>query len=108
MTSVSGTVPVRQTRFPRRTMLFAAAVLLLHFIAAQALDAAGLVESLLSPNGDRLLWVLPLAILLYTLRFAVYFVIPGLVVGSLLGWRRDASRARHTNEEQTAPLSRSE
>lgn len=72
--------------FPRRTCLVAAAVLALHLVVAYALDAAGLIESLLSPSGTRVLWILPLAILLYLLRFAAYFVVPGLVVGSLLVW----------------------
>jgi hypothetical protein len=72
--------------FPRRTLMLAGAVLVLHLGVAYALDAAGLIESLLSPSGARILVVLPLAVLLYALRLVAYFVIPGLIVGSLLGW----------------------
>lgn len=79
--------------FPRRTFFFASVIGLLHLVVAYGLDAAGLIESLLSPSGPRLLWILPLAVLLYALRLAVYFVVPGLVTGSLLLWmiRRSTS-----------------
>lgn len=80
--------------FPRRTLFAGTIVFLLHFILVYVLDAAGLVEALLSPNGDRLMWALPLAILLYAVRFAVYFVVPGLVLGALVAWRWDTSRTR--------------
>lgn len=81
-----------QNEFPRRTLFAGTIVFLLHFILVYVLDAAGLVESLLSPNGDRLVWVLPLAILLYAFRFAVYFVVPGLILGALVAWRWETSR----------------
>jgi len=73
-------------RFPRRTLMIAGAIGLLHLVVAYLLDAAGLIESLLSPSGPRVLVVLPLALLLYALRLTTYFVIPGVVAGSLLVW----------------------
>ena len=72
--------------FPRRTLFWAAVIVLLHIVVAYVLDAAGLIESLLSPSGVRLLWILPLAMLLYALRLTVYFIVPGVVVGSILEW----------------------
>lgn len=82
--------------FPRRTFFFAGAIALLHLAVAYVLDAAGLIENLLSPSGPRLLWILPLAVLLYALRLTVYFLVPGLVAGSLLMWMiRRSTSGRH-------------
>jgi len=81
-------------RFPRRTLMIAGAIGLLHLVVAYLLDAAGLIESLLSPSGPRVLVVLPLALLLYALRLTAYFVIPGVVAGSLLVWIVERKRIR--------------
>jgi hypothetical protein len=81
-------------RFPRRTLIFAAAVLVLHTSSAYVLDTAGLIESLLSPNGERLLWILPMAVFFYALRIVALFVVPGLVVGNLILWLVDEVRGR--------------
>ena len=82
-------------RFPRRTITFALTILLLHVALSYALDAAGLVESLLSPSGAQLLWILPLAIFFYALRLTAFFVVPGLLVGSAMLWVIDKARDRH-------------
>jgi hypothetical protein len=71
---------------PRRTLGFAAALLLLNLGGAYLLDALGLVEGLLSPNGGRLALLLPLAVLFYAARLLLLFVAPGLVLGALLLW----------------------
>ncbi len=88
--------PIRLSRktssFPRRTILFAVALTIVHLCAAYLLDALGLVEGLLSPNGGRLLLLLPLAIFFYAVRLVLYFVVPGLVVGALILWIVDRSR----------------
>jgi hypothetical protein len=75
--------------FPRRTALFAAALVALHLAGAYALDALGLIESLLSPSGARVLWLVPLAGLFYLVRFTLLFVAPGLALGALLLWLAD-------------------
>lgn len=85
-----------KNRFLRRTLVVAMAIVVLHIVCAYALDAVGLVESLLSPSGTRLLWVLPLAVLLYALRFSAYFVAPGLVVGCSILWLVDKADARRS------------
>jgi hypothetical protein len=88
------TLPDRGETMKRRTLLVAAGILVLHFACAYALDAAGLVESLLSPSGGQLLWVLPLAVIFYALRLATYFVVPGLVVGCAILWLVEKARDR--------------
>jgi len=86
----------RQTsRFPRRTIAFALGLMLLHVACAYALDAAGLVESLLSPSGAQLLWILPLAVIFYALRITVFFVVPGVVAGSVIVWLVDEMSDRY-------------
>jgi hypothetical protein len=72
---------------------FAAALLLLHVAFAYGLDAVGLVESLLSPSGVQLLWILPLAALFYAVRLASFFVVPGLVASALILWLLDRAAA---------------
>lgn len=67
---------------------------MLHLICAHALDAAGFVESLLSPSGGQFYWVLPLAVIFYALRLAAYYVVPGLVVGGSILWLVDKARDR--------------
>lgn len=84
----------RQNHFPRRTILFVVSVLVLHLASAHVLDAVGLIESLLSPNGARLLWILPMAVFFYALRIAALFIAPGLVVASAILWLMDEVRAR--------------
>jgi hypothetical protein len=81
------------SRFPRRTIGIAAALLLLHVAFAYGLDAVGLVESLLSPSGVQLLWILPLAALFYAVRLASFFVVPGLVASALIFWLLDRAAA---------------
>lgn len=86
MSSQQTTEKPQDDGFPRRTFVVTGSVALLHLVVAYVLDAAGLIESLLSPSGPRLLLVLPLAVLFYALRLTVYFVIPGVITGSLLVW----------------------
>jgi hypothetical protein len=73
-------------RWLKRALIAAAALLLAHVALAYALDALGLVESLLSPSGLRALAALPLAILFYLVRLALLFVMPGLLLAALLFW----------------------
>jgi hypothetical protein len=77
---------------PRRTLIFAGAVMVVHLGGAYLLDALGLVEGLLSPHGGTLFYLLPLALLFYTARILALFVVPGLVVGALLVWVMDRLR----------------
>ena len=79
--------------------IFAAVVLIAHTVLAYLLDAAGLIESLLSPSGARLLWILPLAVLFYALRITAYFIVPGVVLGALIsqGWTQRAKASRDGN-----------
>ena len=72
--------------FPRRTLGFALALFVIDVGGARALDALGLVEGLLSPSGERLLLLLPLAGVFYLARLLLLFVAPGVVVGSLVIW----------------------
>lgn len=70
-----------------RKALVAAGVLgVLHVALVYLLDALGLVESLLSPSGLRVLAVLPLAALFYVVRLALLFVMPGLVAAAVVLW----------------------
>lgn len=70
-----------------RKALVAAGVLgVLHVALVYVLDALGLVESLLSPSGLRVVAVLPLAGLFYVVRLALIFVMPGLVAAAVVLW----------------------
>ncbi len=68
----------------RRALVLAAAVSAVNLGGAYALDALGLVESLLSPGGGRAVVVLPLAIGFYAARLLALFVAPGLVIAALV------------------------
>lgn len=68
---------------PRRTLVFAAVILVLNLGGAYLLDALGLVEGLLSPHGGTIGLLLPLAIVFYAARILLYFVVPGLLLGAL-------------------------
>lgn len=83
-----------KARWMPRALFVAAGILVLHLACAYALDAAGLVESLLSPSGGRLLWVLPMAVVFYALRLAAYFVVPGVVMGCAILWLVNKARDR--------------
>jgi len=69
-----------------RALVAAAALGALHAALAYALNALGLVESLLSPSGLRALAVLPLAALFYLVRLALLFLMPGLLAAALWSW----------------------
>lgn len=71
---------------PRRTLIVAGVVLLVNLGGAYLLDALGLVERLLSPQGGMLAVLLPLAVVFYAARIAALFVVPGLVLGALIVW----------------------
>jgi hypothetical protein len=71
---------------PRRTLVFAAVILVLNLGGAYLLDALGLVEGLLSPHGGTIGLLLPLAVVFYAARISLYFVVPGLLVGALSLW----------------------
>lgn len=74
---------------PRRTLIFAVVVTTIEILGARILTALGLVESLLSPGGGRALVALPLALIFFAARLLVRFVLPGLLVSSLLlAWLR--------------------
>lgn len=75
-----------RARFPRKTVGLAAALLAFDLAGARLLDALGLVEGLLSPSGERLLWLLPLGAGFYVARLLALFVAPGLVIGALAIW----------------------
>jgi hypothetical protein len=74
---------------PRRTLIFAVALVAIEILGIRILAALGLVESLLSPDGARALVALPIAVIFFAARLLVRFVLPGLVVSSLLlAWLR--------------------
>ncbi len=74
---------------PRRTLIFAVALVAIEILGVRILAALGLVESLLSPDGGRALVALPIAVLFFAARLLVRFVLPGLVASSLLlAWLR--------------------
>jgi hypothetical protein len=74
---------------PRRTLIVAVAVVVLEVLGVRILARMGLVESLLSPDGGRAIVALPIAVIFFAARLAVRFVLPGLVVSSLLiAWLR--------------------
>lgn len=74
---------------PRRTLIFAVALVTVEILGVRVLAAMGLVESLPSPDGGRALVALPIAVIFFAARLTVRFVLPGLVVSSLLiAWLR--------------------
>ena len=74
---------------PRRTLIVAVALVTIEVLGLRILAAMGLVESLLSPDGGRALVALPIAVIFFAARLTVRFVLPGLVVASLLiAWLR--------------------
>jgi hypothetical protein len=58
--------------------------LLLDVGCARGLDALGLIEGLLSPNGPSFALLLPLAVVFYVARFTAWFIAPGLLLGALI------------------------
>ena len=78
---------------PRRMLTFAAALAAIHLAGAYLLDALGLVEGLLSPSGGRLVYLIPLAVFFYVVRFLALFVAPGLVLGAIVLWVLDGRAA---------------
>lgn len=81
-----------EARSLRKALVAAGVLGVLHVLLVFVLDAMGLVESLLSPSGLRVLAVLPLAGLFYVVRLALLFVMPGLVAAAVVLWA--AARAR--------------
>ena len=74
---------------PRRTLLVAVALVTIEVLGVRILAAMGLIESLLSPDGGRALVALPIAVIFFAARLTVRFVLPGLVISSLLiAWLR--------------------
>lgn len=74
---------------PRRTLIVAVVLVTIEVLGVRILAAMGLVESLLSPDGGRALVALPIAGIFFAARLSVRFVLPGLVVSSLLiAWLR--------------------
>lgn len=69
---------------PRRTLYFAVALVAVELLGVRILSSMGLVESLLSPDGGRALVALPIAVIFFAARLLVRFVLPGLLVSSLL------------------------
>jgi hypothetical protein len=77
------------TWLPRRTLYVAVALVMIEILGVRILAAIGLVESLLSPGGGRALVALPIAVIFFAARLTVRFVLPGLVVSSvLIAWLR--------------------
>lgn len=68
----------------RRAALWLVSSALLNVVGATVLDRLGLIEGLLSPNGLRLLLIVPVAVSFYAARFVAWFVAPGLLLGALL------------------------
>jgi hypothetical protein len=74
---------------PRRTLIFAVALVMIEVLGVRILASMGLVESLLSPDGGRALVALPVAVLFFAARLLVRFVLPGLVASALvIAWLR--------------------
>jgi hypothetical protein len=61
-------------------LLLDALLVVAHWLVADALDRAGLVERLLSPSGLDAVVALLAALVLFGLRFAVFFVAPALTL----------------------------
>ncbi|MEZ4293681.1 MAG: hypothetical protein R3B70_01800 [Polyangiaceae bacterium] len=79
---------------PRKQWLIAGVLLVVNLGGAYLLDAAGLVEGLLSPNGATLAFLLPLALLFYGARLLLLFVVPGMLLGSAVLWAMDRQAKR--------------
>lgn len=76
----------------RRLGLLVAALVVIDVGGAYALDAASLVEVLLAPPTWRTLVALPVALVFFAARIALFFAAPGLLVGgAAVAWleRRD-------------------
>jgi hypothetical protein len=78
----------------RRRLFWSAALLAGHVALVYGLDQLGLVGALLSPGGMRALVALPLALLLFAVRFTLLFVMPGLLLSSLAIQGADSLRQR--------------
>jgi hypothetical protein len=74
---------------PRRAVLLAIALLAFNAGAELALDALGVMESLLAPPGPRALLIIPLVLLFFTARLLLLFAAPGLLVAAILFVRND-------------------
>jgi hypothetical protein len=61
-------------------LLLDGVLVIAHWLVADALDRAGLVERLLSPSGLDAIVALLAALVLFGLRFAVFFVAPALTL----------------------------
>lgn len=61
-------------------LLLDAVLALAHWLLADVLDQAGVVERLLSPSGLDAMVALLAALALFGLRFAVFFVAPALTL----------------------------
>ncbi len=80
---------MKLTWLPRRTLIFAVALVTIEILGLRILASMGLVESLLSPDGGRALVALPIAVIFFAARLLVRFVLPGLAASSLLiAWLR--------------------
>ena len=79
---------------PRRTLVIAAVVFAIHLAGSYLLDACGLVEGLLSPHGRSIALLLPLAVAFYAARLALFFLVPGLLMGALALWALERAAAR--------------
>jgi len=81
------------TRWKKRVAASALALLVYEALVL-ALDRMGLIERLLSPSGAGVAVALVAALSMYTLRLALIFVAPGVVVGWVLIAAVEARRAR--------------
>lgn len=81
----------------------AAAAFAINLGGAYLLDALGLIEGLLSPNGVIIALLLPLALVFYAARLALYFVVPGLLLGALVLWAMDRADERRRAGDPRAP-----
>ncbi|MBK8256137.1 MAG: hypothetical protein IPK82_26145 [Polyangiaceae bacterium] len=79
---------------PKKTLFFCAAAVILNWAGAYLLNSLGLVEHMLSPHGNTLVWILPLSVLFYLVRFLAYFLVPGLLLGTFLVYTIEKRRAQ--------------
>lgn len=83
-----------ESRRLRRAAIGAGVLFVSHLVLAYALDAMGLVESLLSAGGLRAILALVLGMVFYAVRLVLLFLVPGLLLSALSFWGIERLRGR--------------
>lgn len=83
-------------RLALHLVLVAIAAIAIHTTVAHLLDRGAIVERMLSPGGDDVLFAAGITIAFVLLRLGVLFVLPGWILARLVLARISADRYRQT------------